>query len=83
MIRLLAVVALGLALVACGEREQVVQGDAGGAKRSYQGKTDAKPWDSEPLAYGSGKWSKGDRASWETQIKSRQQAQNEDKRIYQ
>ena len=78
MMRLLAVVAIGLALAARGEREQVV-----GGKRSYQGKTDAKPWDSEPLAYGSGKWNKGDRTSWETQIKARQQSQNEDKRIYQ
>jgi len=66
------------ALSACGEREQVAEG-----KRSYQGKRDGKPWDNEPLAYGSGKWSKGDRTSWETQIKSRQLGQHEDKRIYQ
>ena len=79
MIRLLVVLVVGLGLVACGEREQV----AADGKRGYQGKQDAKPWDSEPLAYGSGKWSKGDRTSWETQIKTRQQGQNEDKRIYQ
>ena len=37
-----------------------------------------------PLAYGTtGKWSKGDRTSWETQIKTRQLGQHEDKRIYQ
>jgi hypothetical protein len=35
------------------------------------------------LAYGSGKWTKGDRASWETQIKTRQLGQDEYKRIYQ
>ena len=65
-------------LSACGEREQVIEG-----KRGYQGKRDTASWDNEPLAYGSGKWTKGDRTSWETQIKARQLGQNEDKRIYQ
>ena len=73
-----AVLAFGLA--GCAEREQVVEAKPGDR---YQGKHDSKPWDNEPLAYGSGKWSKGDRASWESQIKARQQSQNEDKRIYQ
>jgi hypothetical protein len=75
---LIVVIAL-LGLVACGEREQVAEG----AKRGYQGKQDTKPWDNEPLAYGSGKWTKGDEKSWETQIKARQLGQHEDKRIYQ
>ncbi len=66
------------ALSACGEREQVAE-----SKRGYQGKRDTQPWENDPLAYGSGKWSKGDRTSWETQLKARQQGQNEDKRIYQ
>jgi len=65
-------------LSACGEREQVAE-----SKRGYQGKRDSQPWDNDPLAYGSGKWSKGDRTSWETQIKTRQLSQNEDRRIYQ
>jgi hypothetical protein len=65
-------------IVACGEREQVAE-----SKRGYQGKHDSNPWDNEPLVYGSGKWSKGDRTSWETQIKTRQLGQHEDKRIYQ
>jgi hypothetical protein len=75
---LIVVIAL-LGLVACGEREQVSEG----AKRGYQGKQDTKPWDNEPLAYGSTKWTKGDEKSWETQIKARQLGQHEDKRIYQ
>ena len=75
---LLIVLAL-FALVACSEREQVTQFKQG----KYQGKPDTAPWDNEPLAYSSGKWTKGDRASWETQIKTRQLGQNEDKRIYQ
>ena len=78
----LAVVACALAfgLAACGERDQVVVYNQG----KYQGKPDAQPWDSEPLTLaGSGKWTKGDRASWEAQIKSRQLGQHEDRRMYQ
>ena len=67
-------------LTACGEREQVVEQQP--SEKRYQGKRDSKPWDNDPLAY-SGKWTKGDRTSWETQLKQRQQGQNEDKRIYQ
>ena len=64
----------------CAERDQVVEQQS---EKRYQGKRDGKPWDNDPLGYGSGKWSKGDRASWETQIKTRQLGQHEDKRIYQ
>jgi hypothetical protein len=72
-------VVVAMALSACGEREQVVVYKQG----KYQGKPDSRPWDNEPPVYGSGKWSKGDRVSWETQIKTRQLGQHEDKRIYQ
>lgn len=74
---LLIVAAFGLA--ACGEPEQVVVYKQG----KYQGKPDSQPWNSEPLAYESQKWTKGDRTSWETQIKTRQLAQHEHRRIYQ
>ncbi|HYD07665.1 MAG TPA: hypothetical protein VEC60_18155 [Reyranella sp.] len=71
---------LATGLAACGEKEQVVVYKQG----KYQGKPDARPWDNDPLALaGSGKWSKGDRMSWETQIKTRQLGQHEHKRIYQ
>jgi hypothetical protein len=66
------------ALAACADREQIAEG-----RRSYQGKPDSQPWDNEPLADGSAKWTKGDRASWETQIKARQLMQHEYKRIEQ
>ncbi len=71
----------GLGLAACGEREQVVVYKQG----KYQGKPDGRPWDSDsPVAeLRGGKWSKGDRNSWEEQIKQRQLAQHEHKRIYQ
>ena len=68
-----------LVLAACGEREQVAET----GKRGYQGKQDARPWDSAPLAYDSAKWTKGDRASWENELKKRQLNQHEDMRIYQ
>ena len=75
-----ALVSLG-GLVACGEKEQVVVYKQG----KYQGKPDARPWDNEPLPaeFRGGKWAKGDRAGWEEQIKTRQLAQHEHRRIYQ
>ena len=68
-------------LAACGESEQVVLYKQG----KYQGKKDGLPWENAPLAAEErgGNWTKGDRASWEAQIKNRQLAQHEHKRIYQ
>jgi len=67
------VAALGLG--ACGEREQVVVYKQG----KYQGKPDNKPWENDPAAslYTSSKWSKGDKASWENALTTRNLAQNE------
>lgn len=63
----------------CMEVEQ----SAGPTKQGrYQGKPDTTPWSNESLAMGP-KWTKGDRASWEEQIKNRQLGQHEDRRIYQ
>jgi hypothetical protein len=76
---ILGALALALGVGACGEKEQVVVYKQG----KYQGKPDNLPWNNDPLAYGAGKWSKGDRTSWETQLKTRQLTQHEDKRIYQ
>jgi hypothetical protein len=77
----MALASLALGLTACGEKEQVVVYKQG----KYQGKPDARPWDNDsPVAeLRGGKWNKGDRASWEEQIKNRQLAQHEHKRIYQ
>ena len=80
MSRVLVAALLGVfVLAACGEREQVAEG-----KRTYQGKRDTKAWDNEPLGYAlnhGSKWSKGDQAGWEKQIKARQLTQNEYQRI--
>jgi hypothetical protein len=83
MSRLLLVVVLAaFGLAACGEREQIVQPQS---EKRYQGKRDGKPWDNDsPVAeLRGGKWTKGNQASWEDQIKQRQLAQHEHKRIYQ
>jgi hypothetical protein len=66
MIKTLLFAVAVLGLVACGEREQVVVYKQG----KYQGKPDTPAWGD------------GDRASWEAQIKKRQLAQHEHKRIY-
>ena len=76
---LLLIAVLGLA--ACGESEQVTVYEQG----KYKGKKDGLPWDNEPVAteLRGGKWTKGNRESWEESIKTRQLAQHEHKRIYQ
>ena len=75
------VVVAGLA-TGCGEGDQQVVVYKQG---KYQGKPDGQPWNSEsPIAeLRGGKWTKGDRASWEDSIKQRQLAQHEHRRIYQ
>lgn len=75
----IAIVALGLA--ACSESQQVVVYEQG----KYKGKKDGLPWDNVPVAaeLRGGKWTKGNRESWEEAIKTRQLAQHEHKRIYQ
>jgi len=72
--------AAALALAGCMEVEQTGASPKAG---KYQGKPDTQPWTNAPTGHESAKWSKGDRASWETQIKDRQLAQHEHKRIYQ
>ena len=81
---ILAVAAAALLAVgasACGEKSQVVVYKQG----KYQGKPDTPPWDNDsPVAeLRGGKWTKGNQTSWEEQIKNRQLAQHEHRRIYQ
>ena len=78
----LSLVIVAFALFGCGEGDQQVVVYKQG---KYQGKPDARSWESEPLAaeFRGGKWNKGDRASWEESIKNRQLAQHEHRRIYQ
>ena len=77
---LAAVAAAAIVLPGCMEVEQTATPLRQG---KYQGKPDTRPYDNTPLAYESAKWTKGDRTSWEEQIKRRQLGQHEHKRIYQ
>lgn len=61
--------AAAVGLVGCGERPQVVQYKQG----KYQGKPDAKPWDSP-------EWG-GKQADWERAINARTLNQNEYGRV--
>lgn len=75
---LVAAIAASLGLSGCMEVEQTASVYQHG---KYQGKPDSLPWDSAPLAHDSAKWTKGDKASWESQLKLRARGQNEYVRI--
>ena len=64
---LAAVAAVGVA--ACGERPQVIQYKQG----AYQGKPDQKPYANAPFD--------GNQQKWDHDLRQRNQAQNEYKRI--
>ena len=78
MKRALALLVATLALGACMEIEQ----ESAKKEVGKTVKSDTLPWNNEPVA-GGPKWTKGDRNSWEDQIKKRQLAQHEHRRIYQ
>ncbi|MEK7361582.1 MAG: hypothetical protein AAB133_05830 [Pseudomonadota bacterium] len=71
----ISVLVATVVLAGCGEDEQVIVYKQG----KYQGKADTKPWENDPgaSAYPASKWTKGDKNSWETALKSRNQNQNE------
>jgi len=73
-----AALAAALALAGCME----VQQTSGSTKvGKYQGKPDTPAWDNTPLAMGPS-WTKGNRESWEKEIKNRQyNGQDEYRRI--
>ena len=74
------VAALAFVAAGCMEVEQTVTAEQRQAGNTV--KRDTAAWSNEPLANGP-KWNKGDRTSWEEQIKKRQLSQHEDRRIYQ
>ena len=72
MIRRMGVIGLvvaAFALAACGERPQVIQYKQG----AYQGKPDQKPYAGAPFD--------GNQQKWDNDLRQRNQAQNEYKRI--
>ncbi len=75
---LAAAFAIGL-LGGCMQTEQTATPLKQG---KYQGKPDTPPWQNAPVAsYGTAKWTAGNEASWEDEIKTRTRAQNEYNRI--
>jgi len=70
---LMVLAALGaIGVAGCGEREQSALYKDG----KYRGKPDGRPWES-----GEAEWKKGDRAGWQNQMRARNDAQNENRRI--
>ncbi|OYT87091.1 MAG: hypothetical protein CFE46_12805 [Burkholderiales bacterium PBB6] len=72
MSRIAHLIALSLcaaALAGCGERAQI------GASKLK--KADAKPWESASTDYTDSGWKAGDETSWQAQIRTRNQSQNE------
>ena len=66
MIKVVATVALGLSLAACGDQSQVMTGKAV--------KNDAAPYTGVGASQYMGEgWKAGDRGSWEQQLKARAQ----------
>jgi len=62
----------------CGERDQTALYKNG----KYRGKSDTQPWDNAPAATSAGSWTKGDRATWEDEMRTRTiTSQNEHRRI--
>lgn len=67
---LLGAVLVTAVLAACADKPQT----ASGASK----KGDSKPWDgSTEAGYTAPDWKQGDRASWEQQLRARNQQQNE------
>ena len=79
MIRRVLFAAAVLTLAGCME---VVQTATGSKEAGQTVRRDTAAWGNAPLANGP-VWKQGDRTSWEEQIKQRQLAQHEDRRIYQ
>lgn len=74
------VVAASLALGAagCGERDQTARYQNG----KYRGKSDMRPWDNAPAATSPGTWTKGNRETWQEEMRARAvTSQNENRRI--
>jgi starvation-inducible outer membrane lipoprotein len=61
--------ALCVALAACGEKPQTLSADTK--------KPDAKSWEASNSPYLAQGWKAGDKTSWDEQMRTRAQAQNE------
>ena len=64
-----ALAVLVFALAACGEKPQTLDADAK--------KVDAKAWEQSNSPFVAGGWKSGDKTSWDEQLRTRAQSQNE------
>jgi hypothetical protein len=69
MMRAFVICVSGLLLSACGEADQVQSAD--------RHLPDVAPWKGAKNSYVAPGWTPGDQRTWETQLRARQQAQNE------
>jgi hypothetical protein len=69
MMRLLLIALSATVLAACGEKSQ--------SQADVRKVSDAPPWQGAKDSYVVKGWSPGDKTSWETQIRTRMQSQNE------
>jgi hypothetical protein len=69
----LAVSALALGLVACGEKPQALAG--------HQIRGSEPSWQGPATAFTAPGWTVGDRASWQAHMQARAQSQNENVRL--
>ncbi|MFM9884929.1 MAG: hypothetical protein ACKVQT_18055 [Burkholderiales bacterium] len=67
-------VAFAATLAGCGESDKQ---PVTYKKGQYQGKPDTRPWDNTPNTWSNSSWEKGNQASWENAIKTRNLSQNE------
>ena len=72
-IAIAAAAAAALLLGACGEKPQEVSQKRPGTTVTR----DTRPWDGDRLAFEESTFKRGDKASWENALKTRQQGQNE------
>lgn len=69
--------ATAFVLGGCGERPQEAPLTSG----KYLGKADTRPWQGEAVAFETGDFKRGDKASWEAAMTARGNGQNEFVRI--
>lgn len=69
MMRLMLFSLFGMLLAACGEKDQ--------SQKAAAGKSDGEPWQGAKNGFVVKGWTPGDKSSWEAELRTRAQAQNE------
>jgi hypothetical protein len=74
-----AIAAAAAALAGCGEQPQVIA--AGDHVQGTRVSSTSQPWQGDALTFQTGKFTRGDEASWDKALDHRMQGQNEYIRI--